>query len=67
MKFVVDISESAEKDLLDSIEWYQKKRDGLGEAFLEEVNHSIQLIKNHPLDFSACFETYRCCSKKISL
>jgi len=45
----VKISSLAQKDLLESSEWYEEQTFGLGERFAEIIYGSINTIANDPL------------------
>ena|ERR1700756_1551124 len=60
MKFHIEILQTATDDLQDSYDWYEKRRIGLGEQFIEEVDDYLDLISNNPYQFSVQFsEKYR--------
>ena len=39
----------ANQDLADSAWWYEEREPGLGTDFVEEVEHTIELITRNPL------------------
>ena len=49
MGFSVKISSLAQKDLLESSEWYDEQTLGLGERFAEMIYGSINTIAKDPL------------------
>lgn len=60
MKFHVEILETATDDLQVSYDWYEERRIGLGEEFIEEVDEYLDLIGNNPYQFPVQFsEVYR--------
>lgn len=58
MKYV-DFHELAEKELLDSRDYYDNLIFGLGKKFILEVEHIINRIRNNPLAFPIYFNNYR--------
>ncbi len=60
MKFHIEILQTATGDLQESYDWYEKRRVGLGDQFIEEVDDYLDLISNNPYQFSVHFsEKYR--------
>ena len=55
----VELHELAEKELIDSRDYYDKQIAGLGKKFLLEVEHILNRIKNKPLSFPIYFDGYR--------
>jgi len=45
------ISPFAEKDLQESIEYYNEQKEGLGNEFAETVNYTFERIKKNPDQF----------------
>lgn len=58
MKYV-DFHELAEKELIDSRDYYDSLIFGLGKKFILEVEHIVNRIKNNPLAFPLYFNNYR--------
>ncbi len=48
MKWSVIIRPRAEADLQDARDWYEQQRASLGDAFLIEVRHAIELLTEQP-------------------
>jgi toxin ParE1/3/4 len=48
VKWPVLIRPRAEADLRDARDWYEQQRVGLGDAFLIEVRHAIELLAEQP-------------------
>jgi len=44
----VIIRPRAEADLQEAREWYETQRPGLGDEFLLEVRHAVELLAEHP-------------------
>ncbi len=50
MKYLVDFRIEAQQDILVAIEWYEEKREGLGDELLiaiENEKHFIEFNPNH--------------------
>lgn len=45
MKWAVFIRPAAETDLREARQWYESRRAGLGDEFLDEVNRAINLLQ----------------------
>ena len=65
MKFTVDFSKIAHGDLLEAVEWYEDKREGLGVELLEEVREKIEMIRESPYIFPIRYEECRYCNLRI--
>jgi mRNA-degrading endonuclease RelE of RelBE toxin-antitoxin system len=52
---------AAKAELRDGAAYYQARREGLGEEFLEEVRKTVALIRRNPLRCSFISRHYRCC------
>ena len=48
MNWRVIIRPRAEADLQEAREWYETQRPGLGDEFLLEVRHAVELLAEHP-------------------
>jgi plasmid stabilization system protein ParE len=53
------IAPEAEQDIAEAFAWYEKKREGLGEQFLENVEARIQAIRRTPLMHQIVYENFR--------
>ncbi|MCY7410999.1 MAG: type II toxin-antitoxin system RelE/ParE family toxin [Chitinophagales bacterium] len=62
MKLMLEYSEAAQDDLQESYEWYEGKRKGLVEEFLQEAEQQLELVKENPESFSVYHEIFRCCN-----
>ncbi len=49
MQNKIIIRPEAEQDLSDAFDWYEDKRDGLGNDFLAQVKSALMLISQNPL------------------
>lgn len=38
----------AKRDLVEARQWYDERRVGLGDALLEEVDESLDVVRRHP-------------------
>lgn len=55
----IKISPFAEIDILESIDFYECKRSGLGDEFLEEINLIIKAIVTNPQIFPAEYQDFQ--------
>ena len=53
------IAPEAEQDLLQAYEWYEDRRRGLGDEFLDCVDACIQGICRMPLLYAKVYEEFR--------
>ena len=51
MKYVLDFHEGVADDSLEAYEWYENKRLGLGERFLETLTKMLHQIATNPATF----------------
>ena len=61
MSIEIIFAPEAESDIQIAYEWYEDKRIGLGEEFLNCIDASINLIQRHPEVSNIVFENYRRC------
>lgn len=59
MDYELRLSQDAERDVLNGYVWYEKKRKGLGEEFLEALDTAEKAIVSNPRAFP--FVTKRRC------
>lgn len=52
MLFTVIVKQEAHQDALDAYNYYEEKRAGLGERFLEALQHRYQQLAKQPTHFS---------------
>ncbi len=55
----IDFHELAEKELLDSRDYYDDLVFGLGNKFVFEIEHITNRIRENPSSFPFCFNNYR--------
>jgi hypothetical protein len=48
MTLNIVVRSSAEKDIAEAIEWYEKQLPGLGARFLNDIDQTINAIKDNP-------------------
>jgi toxin ParE1/3/4 len=53
------IRREAEADIAEAFHWYERKREGLGDEFLEEVSKAINALHVEPLRFAEVFRYLR--------
>ena len=59
MTVEVRLRPEAEQDLVDSANWYQNQRSGLGLEFLEEAQAVLSSIAERPLSYPIVHRTAR--------
>lgn len=60
MKYQVWLREEADLDLAEAASWYETQKAGLGHAFLDEVQLTLEAIGETPLSFPSVHrETHR--------
>jgi plasmid stabilization system protein ParE len=55
----VSVSPRAEREALAAARWYEAKNAGLGLAFLDEVEHTLEDISENPLRFAVLHRDVR--------
>jgi plasmid stabilization system protein ParE len=53
------IRKDAENDIAEAYHWYQGKREGLGNEFIEEISRTIGAVYAEPLRFPRLFRQLR--------
>jgi plasmid stabilization system protein ParE len=53
------LAPEAERDLVVACEWYEARRVGLGEDFLDRVDACLQAIRRNPFLYPVVHEDYR--------
>lgn len=53
MSFHLLLRSAAKADLRDSFAWYEERQSGLGEEFMQAVEHKLAQIESNPLQFPA--------------
>lgn len=59
MKYELEIVEEAIYDIKDAFDYYESKRKGLGNRFIETIEYYIQRIQNYPEHFQVKRKPYR--------
>lgn len=59
MSWTLVVRPKAEEDLLRAFRWYQDRRQGLGNEFLEEVDAAFCRIVERPLDAAILYRDVR--------
>lgn len=57
--YSVIISHRAEKEIIDSWNWYEERQRGLGDRFIAELLHKTSLIQKHPETYTIKHKAYR--------
>ena len=57
--FKVIIKPFAEIDILEAAQWYNSKKENLGDDFLLAVDAKINAIKRNPLAFQVIYKNFR--------
>ena len=48
----VSITRQARRDIAESADWYERKKEGLGEEFLKRVHEGLSRIGANPLGYA---------------
>ena len=59
MKYLLQIKEEANIDLIEAYDYYESKRIGLGDRFLEKVDLFLELILKNPYLFPSKQSSFR--------
>ncbi len=51
MSFTVIFKEEAANDIIDAHNWYESRRVGLGDEFLNEIEEYVKVLENDPQIF----------------
>lgn len=53
------VRKAAKADVADALAWYQRRRIGLGEEFVEEISATYAAIEKQPLRFPVVIDDIR--------
>ena len=53
------IRPEARADILEAAQWYEERQEGLGVAFVAEVDRSVSLIAQGPERYAVAYRTLR--------
>ena len=60
MTYHIELLQTAIDDLQESYDWYEKRRTGLDEEFVTEVDDYLEIVAKNPYHFAVQFsEKYR--------
>ncbi|GAB1446305.1 MAG: type II toxin-antitoxin system RelE/ParE family toxin [Cyclobacteriaceae bacterium] len=59
MKYSLVFSSEAEKEIIESIHWYNNQKKNLGFDFFDQLNLKLDLIIKNPLNYSTRFTNIR--------
>ena len=59
MAYQIKVTQLAEDELDETIEWYEEEKPGLGIAFLNEFFNQIAYLKDNPYLYQEAYQTYR--------
>lgn len=60
MKYEIVLSPKATIALVQSIDWYNKRKTGLGKRFFSKVKSTIKTISKNPYLFELKYNDFRC-------
>ncbi len=49
------LTDAAEEEILEAARWYEREAAGLGKAFLEQVERTLEAIAENPRRFAAIY------------
>lgn len=64
MSFTINFKEEAVGDIAAAYKWYESRRKGLGEEYLNEIEEYIKTIKLNPLVYQVQKHNWRYCPLK---
>lgn len=64
MNYPLHFSEGAQKDILDSIEWYNDEKENLGFEFYNDLIQKLSLVSSNPLHYSTRVKNVRATNLK---
>jgi plasmid stabilization system protein ParE len=53
VSFRLLLRSAAKADLRETFDWYEERQTGLGEEFMQAVEHKLMQIESNPLQFPA--------------
>ncbi len=56
MSFSLVFSAAADEDIIESINWYNEQREGLGFEFYDQVQEKLDLLIQNPLHYPVRFK-----------
>ena len=59
MSFILEISRKAQKEIEQSVLWYNERQIGLGKKFYVQVQSTIESISNNPYSFAVRYQDIR--------
>lgn len=59
MSFEIEVKETAFRDVLNAINYYQSKQEGLGERFLNCWEQALELLKQTPESYQKKYKNFR--------
>ena len=59
MNSALIVRAEAETDLLQAAQWYEVRSDGLGTAFLQEVDRLLESIRRNPRQFKIRYKKHK--------
>jgi len=55
----IEFHAQAREELAESAQWYEDKKSGLGEEFLDEVESKLEKIANRPQSYARVHDNVR--------
>lgn len=59
MKYTLEIKEEAVHDMQEAYDYYEERKPGLGERFLDTLETYIERVQKHPLHYQIRIKPYR--------
>lgn len=59
MKYSVEFRKEAQLDILEAIEWYEKRRKGLGDEFFIAIENEKHFIETNPYHYEDKYKGIR--------
>ncbi|WP_417612831.1 type II toxin-antitoxin system RelE/ParE family toxin [Owenweeksia hongkongensis] len=59
MKYSLKVRGEASIEIVDAYNWYEDKKDGLGEDFLKELEKTFKVLSKQPRIFQKKYKSFR--------
>jgi toxin ParE1/3/4 len=59
MSYHIRFRDEAESDIQEAYDWYQARRENLGDAFLQAIDDCIEALAEHPKSYEVIHKNIR--------
>ena len=60
MTYKILLSRRANYEIIQSIDWYNSQKKGLGKRFYSNISDNIRIVKKNPFAFACRYKNFRC-------